>query len=150
MIFIKKCFVFTVGSVCCVKRFTTGSRNCLKERSKVADDETEVRKWLIQQLKRILCCGIRRAGKAIGQVYQCCRRVCREINVFFPPGVRISNVLRFISICDLFTHSYYMLLHIVTSLKGTDIPYTFYIRQDVAVAIAVSMKRIFWVVTPCS
>jgi hypothetical protein len=29
--FIKKCFLFTVGSVCRVKRFTTGSINSLKE-----------------------------------------------------------------------------------------------------------------------
>jgi hypothetical protein len=30
-IFIKKCFLFKVGSVCRVKRFTTGSRNSLKD-----------------------------------------------------------------------------------------------------------------------
>jgi hypothetical protein len=30
-IFIKKCFQFTVGSVCRVKQFTTGSRNSLKD-----------------------------------------------------------------------------------------------------------------------
>jgi hypothetical protein len=35
-IFIKKCFLFTVGSVCCVKWFTTGSRYSLG-RSEVAD-----------------------------------------------------------------------------------------------------------------
>jgi hypothetical protein len=29
-IFIKKCFLFTVESICCVKQFTTGSRNSLK------------------------------------------------------------------------------------------------------------------------
>jgi hypothetical protein len=29
-IFIKKCFLFSVGSVCLVKRFTSGSRNYLK------------------------------------------------------------------------------------------------------------------------
>jgi hypothetical protein len=38
----------------------------------------------------------------MGQVYQCWWRICREINVFL---VRISHVLRFISICDLFTDS---------------------------------------------
>jgi hypothetical protein len=32
--------------------------------------ETEVRKWLRQQSKRLLCCGFRRTGKAMGQVYQ--------------------------------------------------------------------------------
>jgi hypothetical protein len=30
-IFIKKCFLFTVASVCRVKQFTTGSRNPLKD-----------------------------------------------------------------------------------------------------------------------
>jgi hypothetical protein len=50
-----------------------------------ADDEeveTEVRKWLRQQSKRFLCHGFRRTGKAIGQVYKCWWRICREINVF--------------------------------------------------------------------
>jgi hypothetical protein len=37
-IFIKKCFLFTVGSVCHVKRFTAGW-------------QTEVRKWLRRQPK---------------------------------------------------------------------------------------------------
>jgi hypothetical protein len=36
-------------------------------------------------------------------VYQCWWRICREINVYF--HVLISHVLRFISICDLFTDS---------------------------------------------
>jgi hypothetical protein len=42
---IKTCYLFTVGSVCSVKRFTTGGK-------RFADDEvveTEVRKWLRQQ-----------------------------------------------------------------------------------------------------
>jgi hypothetical protein len=30
-IFMKKCFLFTVGSVCRIKLFTTGSRNSLKD-----------------------------------------------------------------------------------------------------------------------
>jgi hypothetical protein len=33
-------------------------------------------------VKRLLCCGFRRTGKAMGQVYQCWWRMCREINVF--------------------------------------------------------------------
>jgi hypothetical protein len=55
-------------------------------------------------VKRLLCCGFRRTGKAMGHVYQCWRRICREINVFLFQ-VQISHVLRFISICDLFTDS---------------------------------------------
>jgi hypothetical protein len=99
--FIKKCFLFTVGSVCRVKRFATGSRNSLLDVRKVADDETNARKWLRQQ-SMLLCCGFRCTAKAMGQMYQWWWRICREINVF--PQVRISHVLRFISICDLFTN----------------------------------------------
>jgi hypothetical protein len=33
-------------------------------------------------IKRFLCCGFRRTGKAMGQVYQCWWRICLEINVF--------------------------------------------------------------------
>jgi hypothetical protein len=33
-------------------------------------------------VKRLLCCGFRRTGKAMGQVYLCWWRICREINVF--------------------------------------------------------------------
>jgi hypothetical protein len=33
-------------------------------------------------VKRLLCCGVRRTGKAMEQVYQCWCRICRETNVF--------------------------------------------------------------------
>jgi hypothetical protein len=95
----KKCLLFTVGSVCRVRLFTTGSRNYHLGGKRLADDaevETEVQTWL-------LCCGFRRTGKAMGQMYESWCRKCREINVFFQ--FRISHVLRFISICDLFTGS---------------------------------------------
>jgi hypothetical protein len=52
-IFMKKSFLFTVGSVCRVKRFTTGSRNSLKEE----EVETEVWKWLRQQSKDFYAAG---------------------------------------------------------------------------------------------
>jgi hypothetical protein len=55
-------------------------------RSKVADDETEVAEVAQTTLKRFLSCGFRRTGKAMGQVYQCWWRICREINVFFFSG----------------------------------------------------------------
>jgi hypothetical protein len=35
-------------------------------------------------VKRVLGCKFRRTGKAMGQVYQCWWRICREITVFFP------------------------------------------------------------------
>jgi hypothetical protein len=43
-IFIKKCFLVTVGSVCHVKRFRLGGKRFADE-----EVETEVRKWLRQQ-----------------------------------------------------------------------------------------------------
>jgi hypothetical protein len=60
MIFIKRCFLFTVGNVSRVKRFTTGSRNCQLRGRYFADDEeveTEVRKWLRQQSKAFYAAG---------------------------------------------------------------------------------------------
>jgi hypothetical protein len=80
---IKRCFLFTVGSVCLVKRFTTGSRNCHLGGKRFADDEeveTEVWKWL-----RFLNCGFRRTGKSMGQVYQYWRRIRRIIRVTIFP-----------------------------------------------------------------
>jgi hypothetical protein len=69
-IFIKKCFLFTAESVCRVKRFTAELRNSLKKkRSKVADGETEVRKWLRQQSKYFYAAGfdalVKRLDKCI-------------------------------------------------------------------------------------
>jgi hypothetical protein len=54
-------------------------------------------------VKRLLCWGFWHIGKAMGQVYQCWWRICREINVIFQ--VLMSHILPFISICDLFTES---------------------------------------------
>jgi hypothetical protein len=97
-IFIKKCFLFAVGSACRVKRFTTGWqtfrwwRRVWNWRAEVAETKVE----------RLICCGFRLTGRAMGQVYQCWWRICREINVF-----PVSNItyFTFISICDLFTGS---------------------------------------------
>jgi hypothetical protein len=50
-IFIKICFLFTVESVCHVKRFTTGSGNSLKDVRKSQMMPDQVRKWLRQQSK---------------------------------------------------------------------------------------------------
>jgi hypothetical protein len=76
--FIKKCFLFTLGSVCGVKRFTIGWQTfCWWRRGWNGGAEVaEI------TAKRLLCCGFRRTGKAMGQVYQCWWRICREINVF--------------------------------------------------------------------
>jgi hypothetical protein len=51
---IKKCFLFMARSVCRLKRFTIGPKNCYLGDKCFADDEeveTEVRKWLRQKPK---------------------------------------------------------------------------------------------------
>jgi hypothetical protein len=80
-VFIKKYFLFTVGSVCRMKRFSLGGKRFTDDK----EVDTEVRKWLSTAVKRL----------------QCWWRICREISVYFQ--VRISLVSHFISICDLFT-----------------------------------------------
>jgi hypothetical protein len=77
-IFMKNFFLFTVGSVCREKRFTTGWQTFRKWRRvwnrgvKVADTT----------VKRHLCCGFRLTDKAMGQVYQYWWTIYWEINVF--------------------------------------------------------------------
>jgi hypothetical protein len=78
-IFIKKCFPFILGSVCGVKRFTSGWQ-MFRWWRRGWNGDAEVAETTV---KRLLCCGFRRTGKAMGQVYQCWWRICREINVFF-------------------------------------------------------------------
>jgi hypothetical protein len=80
-IFVKTFFLFTVGSVCRIQQFISGSRNSLKDIRKSQVMLDQVRKWL-RQVKKLLCCGFRSTGKSMGQVYQCWWRICREINVF--------------------------------------------------------------------
>jgi hypothetical protein len=70
-------------------------------RLKVAGDARPGAEVAEATVERLPCCRFQRTGKALGQVYQCWRRICREINVFFFQ-VRISHVLRFISICDVY------------------------------------------------
>jgi hypothetical protein len=77
-VFIKKCFLFMVGCLCRVKRFTTGSINSLKDvrKSQVMPEQAET------TIKRLQCCRFWHTGKAVRQVYQCWWSICREINVF--------------------------------------------------------------------
>jgi hypothetical protein len=56
--FIKKYFLFAVGSVCRLKRFTTGSINSLKKvRKSHMMLDTRWRKWLRQQSKDFFASG---------------------------------------------------------------------------------------------
>jgi hypothetical protein len=82
-IFIKKCFLFAVGSLCRV----SASQLCGKRYADIEEFETEVRKWLRQQSKRLLSC-----TSVSMLVEDMSRNKC-----FFP--VRISHVL----ICSQFT-----------------------------------------------
>jgi hypothetical protein len=75
---IKKCFLFTVESVCGVKRFTIGCQTFPWWRGGW-NGGAEVAETTV---KRLLCCGFRRTGKAMGQMYQCWWRICREKNVY--------------------------------------------------------------------
>jgi hypothetical protein len=50
-LFIKRSFLFAVGSACRVKRFTTGFRNSLKDFRKSQIMPEQVQKWLRQQSK---------------------------------------------------------------------------------------------------
>jgi hypothetical protein len=74
--------MFTLGSVCRIKRFTIGLRNSLMDvrKSQMMKRRCESRR---DNTQRLLCCEFRRTGKAMGQVYRCWWTICREINVFF-------------------------------------------------------------------
>jgi hypothetical protein len=87
-IFLKKCFLFTVGSVSRLKRFTTESRNSLKDLRKPQMMPDQVALLRLRQKQRLLCCGFRRTGKAMGRMYQCWWRIFHEINGF--PGSNIT------------------------------------------------------------
>jgi hypothetical protein len=101
-IFINKYFMFTMGSVYRVKRFTTGSRNVANISLMTKRlQRRRLSRWKKSQKR------FRRTDTAMGQVYQCWWRICREINVFF--FFSISNItcftfhiqtLSYVSYCD--------------------------------------------------
>jgi hypothetical protein len=101
---IKKCFVFTAGSVCRVKLFTSGGKYFADEKV-----ETEMRKWLRQQSKDFCVAGFNTLVKRWESESMLMEDLSRN-KCFFQ--VRISHILRFKSICDLLTdcflyiHSY--------------------------------------------
>jgi hypothetical protein len=101
-IFVNKCFLFTVGSVCRVKRFATTSRSSLKNVRKSQMMPDQVWKWLRQESKDFYAADfdalLKDGSSASVLVEDMSRNKC-----FFQVG--ISHVLRFISICDLFTDS---------------------------------------------
>jgi hypothetical protein len=101
-ILIKKCFLFMVGSVCHIKRFTTGSRNCHlcgKHFTHDEEVEMEVQKWLRQQSKDFFAVGSDALLKQWDNVSMVVEDMLKN-GCFFE--VQISHVLGFISICDLY------------------------------------------------
>jgi hypothetical protein len=95
-IFIKKYFLFTVRSVCRVKRFQTRWQTFRWE-----EVVTEVSKWLRQQPNDFRAAGLDALVKRWGKCINVGGRYAEKC--FF--HVRISHVLRSISIFDLFTCS---------------------------------------------
>jgi hypothetical protein len=91
-IIMKNFILFTVGSVCRVKRFITGPLENHLGGKRIADDkevETEVRKWL-RTVRRLLCCGF----DALVKRWDKCINVAGgyvEKQMFFPG----SNITRF-------------------------------------------------------
>jgi hypothetical protein len=77
-IFIEKCILFTVESVCRVKRFRPWWQ-MFRWWRRSWNGGAEMTETTVERLP---CCGFRRTGKAMGQVYQCWWRICREINAF--------------------------------------------------------------------
>jgi hypothetical protein len=86
----KKLNAKDINKVSCLRREVFLSRKAVHNlvekfsqgRSKVADDAEADAEVAETTVKRLLCCGFRRTGKAMGHVYQCWRRICREI-IFF-------------------------------------------------------------------
>jgi hypothetical protein len=56
-LFIKKCFLFTVGSFCHVKQFTSGSRDTPKDVKKLQMVPDQVQKCLRQRSKDFCAAG---------------------------------------------------------------------------------------------
>jgi hypothetical protein len=63
-IFIKKYFLFLVGSVCREKQFKTRLRKTFTYDAQPSVEVAEI------TVKRLLCCWFQCTGKAIGQVYE--------------------------------------------------------------------------------
>jgi hypothetical protein len=78
-----------------IEKFSEGS-------SKVTDDAQPGAHVAETTVRRLLCCWFRCTGKAMGPVQHYWWRICREIHFIQD---RILHVLRFVSICDLFTVS---------------------------------------------
>jgi hypothetical protein len=97
--------------------------------SKVKDDAQPGAEVAVATVKRLLCCGLQSTGKAMGQVYQCWLRICRETYVFFHvciscfTSIWLSKVIRQhnIMICQSInisqTEFYFLPLHVPVLIR---------------------------------
>jgi hypothetical protein len=71
-----------------------------------------------RRVKRFLCCGFRRTGKAMGQLCQCWWRICREVNVLLP-GSNITCFTFYIHLWPIYWHSLSVCILIPISVQHT-------------------------------
>jgi hypothetical protein len=77
----KEMFLFTGGKCLSLKAV----HNWVEKRSKFLTITKKLKRCAEvtkTAVKTLLCCGCRRTGKAMGQMYRCWWRICREINIF--------------------------------------------------------------------
>jgi hypothetical protein len=82
-ILIKQMFPVYGGKCLSRKAVHNWAEKFFQGRSKVADDARPGAEVTETTVERLLCCGFRRTGKVMEQVYQCSWRLYREINVIF-------------------------------------------------------------------
>jgi hypothetical protein len=77
--------MFTIYGGKCLSRkaIHNGVEIFSQGRSKTTDDPQPVAEVAGTIIKRLLCFGFRHIGKAMGQVYQCWWRICRDIKCFY-------------------------------------------------------------------
>jgi hypothetical protein len=107
----KKCYLFMVGSFWSRKAIHNSIEKFPQGCPKVRDGARPGAELVETTANRLLCCGFRRNGNGTSVpmlVEDMSRNEC-----FFQ--VRMSYVLRFISICDLFT-DFSLLYHLFTEM----------------------------------
>jgi hypothetical protein len=89
----KEIFSLYVGKCLSPKAVHNWVEKHSQGRSKIADDARPGAEVVEATVKRLLCCGFRRTGKAMGQVCLCWRTICRERNAFTRFEYRVFYVL---------------------------------------------------------
>jgi hypothetical protein len=160
-IFIKIYFLFTVGSVCRLRRFTTGWQTFRWWR-RGWNGDAEVAETTD---KRLLRCGFRRTGKAMGQVEDMSR------NIFFQVRISLYILYQFVtylltlprtycgyptsrSMFLMRTYHFNITSHSCHAKFTTEILHfpLFVLQFRLLIAWIVYQKKnaYFWVITPCN